>query len=70
MDFFKNNPGIAGKVMRIILEYLGFIEATGMPDDGDPAYRYAHAIVESAGRVMLMIVVILLEVKLAQFLGF
>lgn len=69
MDFFTNNPGIAGKVMRVIFEYLGFIEPTGMPEDGDPAYRYAHAIVQTIGRVGVLVLVIVAEMTLARILG-
>jgi hypothetical protein len=70
MDFFKNNPGIGGQVMRVIFEYLGFIEPHGVPEEGHPAYRYAHAIMATAGRLMLLIVVVLLELAVARFLGF
>ena len=66
MDFFKNNPEIVGKVMRVILEYLGFIEPEGLPDEGDPAYRYAHAILENVGRGGLVVLVIAGEITLAQ----
>jgi hypothetical protein len=70
MDFFKQNPGIGGQVMRVIFEYLGFIEPHGMPEEGHPAYRYAHAIMATAGRLMLLIVVVLVELAVARFLGF
>jgi len=69
MDFFKNNPDIVSKVMRVILEYLGFIEPEGRPDEGDPAYRYAHAILENVGRVGLVVLVIAGEITLARLLG-
>ena len=70
MDFFKNNPGIGGQVMRVIFEYLGFIEPDGMPEEGHPAYQYAHAIMESVVRAFLLIAILIVEVKVVQLLGF
>ena len=55
--------------MRVILEYLGFIEPEGLPEEGDPAYRYAHAIMENVGRVGLLVLVIAGEITVARFLG-
>jgi len=70
MDFFKNNPGIGGQVMRVIFEHLGFIEPHGMPEEGHPAYQYAHAIMATAGRTFLLVTVLVIEHKVAQFFGF
>ena len=66
MDFFKKDPEIVGKVMRVIFEYLGFIESEGMPEEGDPAYGYAHAIMHTVGRVGLAVLVIAAEITVAQ----
>jgi hypothetical protein len=70
MDFFKNNPGIVGQVARVIFEYLGFIESDDMPDEDHPAYQYAYAIVDSVVRASLLIAIFIVEMKVAQFLGF
>ena len=66
MDFFNKDPEIVGKVMRVICEFLGFIESEGMPEEGDPAYDYAHAIMENVGRVGLFVLVIAGEITVAQ----
>ena len=69
MDFFKRDPEIVGKVMRVIFEYLGFIESEGMPEEGDAAYDYAHAIMNTVGRAGLAVLVISAEITVTRLLG-
>jgi hypothetical protein len=70
MDFFRENPGIGGQVARVIFEYLGFIEPRDLPEEGHPAYEYAHAIIATAGRAFLVVAVLIVEHQVVQFLGF
>ena len=69
MDFFNKDPEIVGKVMRVIFEYLGFIESEGMPEEDDPAYAYAHTIMHTVGRVGLAVLVIAAEITVTRLLG-
>ena len=70
MDFFRENPGIGGQVARVIFEYLGFVEPNGLPEEGHPAYQYAHAIMATVGRAFLVVTVLILEHTVAKFFGF
>lgn len=48
-------------------EYLGFIEVVDSRFD-DGTYRKAHALLDSIGRTFMMLMIIVIEMKLAEFI--
>jgi hypothetical protein len=70
VDFFKQNPGIVGQVMRIILEYLGIIEDNAHIDKDDPVRQYAMVVMATIGRAFLMVLIVIVEIKVANYFGF
>lgn len=67
MNFFRENPEFLKNLAVIGCEYLGFIEVVDSRFD-DETYRKAHALLDSIGRTFMMLMIIVIEMKLAEFI--
>ena len=56
--------------MRIILEYLGIIEDNAHIDKDDPVRQYAMVVMATIGRAFLMVLIVIVEIKVANYFGF